>query len=92
MICPGAPGFPQSSTCGTHGTQSSACAVPTPSPRAAAPSATAIVAVPAVDVVFVGFGVAFGVYYAHLFGGGVIRAIFKGDQADFGFLETTLKF
>lgn len=30
-------------------------------------------------------------YYAHLFGGGVVRSIFEGDDADFGFLEITLK-
>lgn len=30
-------------------------------------------------------------YYGHVFGGGVIRAIFDGDSADFGYLEFTLK-
>ncbi len=35
------------------------------------------------------FGV--GVYYGHLFGGSVIRSILKGDQADFGFVEATIK-
>lgn len=34
---------------------------------------------------------ALGAYYGHLFGGSVIRAFFKGDQADFGFIEVTLK-
>jgi hypothetical protein len=31
------------------------------------------------------------VYYAHLFGGSVVRAIFEGDQADFGFIEVTIR-
>jgi hypothetical protein len=30
-------------------------------------------------------------YYGHVFGGGVVRAIFDGDDADFGYLEFTLK-
>jgi len=32
-----------------------------------------------------------GIYYAHLFGGDVVKAIFAGDSADFGFIEVTLK-
>ncbi len=31
------------------------------------------------------------VYYAHLFGGPVVHAIFQGDDADFAFLEATIK-
>ena len=31
------------------------------------------------------------VYYAHLFGDSVVRAIFEGDQADFGFIEVTIR-
>jgi hypothetical protein len=31
------------------------------------------------------------VYYGHLFGGAVVRAIFDGDDADFGYLEATIK-
>src|SRR5262249_5547808 len=31
-----------------------------------------------------------GICYAHLFGGDVVRAIFSGDHADFGFVEVTL--
>ena len=31
------------------------------------------------------------VYYGHVFGGSVVRALFAGDQADFGYLEVTLK-
>jgi hypothetical protein len=31
------------------------------------------------------------VYYGHLFGGSVVRAIFDGDQSDFGFIEMTIK-
>ncbi|MGH7804513.1 MAG: alginate export family protein, partial [Candidatus Binatia bacterium] len=30
-------------------------------------------------------------YYGHVFGGGVIRSLFVGDDADFGYLELTLK-
>jgi hypothetical protein len=30
-------------------------------------------------------------YYGHVFGGRVVRAIFAGDQADFGYVEVTLK-
>lgn len=30
-------------------------------------------------------------YYAHVFGGRAIRAIFAGDQADFGYVEVLLK-
>ncbi|HSD10887.1 MAG TPA: alginate export family protein [Candidatus Binatia bacterium] len=30
-------------------------------------------------------------YYGHLFGGGVVRAIFDGDQADFGYIEVTIR-
>ena len=33
----------------------------------------------------------FGVYYGHLFGGSVVRAVFQGDQADFGFIEVTIR-
>jgi len=33
----------------------------------------------------------FGAYYGHVFGGAVVRSIFEGHQADFGFLEVTLK-
>jgi hypothetical protein len=29
-------------------------------------------------------------YYGHVFGGRVVRAIFAGDQADFGYIEVTL--
>ncbi len=32
-----------------------------------------------------------GLYYGHVFGGGVIRNIFAGDDADFGYFEMTLK-
>lgn len=32
-----------------------------------------------------------GVYYGHLFGGSVIRSIFAGDQADFGFIEAIVR-
>lgn len=32
-----------------------------------------------------------GLYYGHVFGGGVIRSLFVGDDADFGFVELTLK-
>jgi hypothetical protein len=31
------------------------------------------------------------IYYGHVFGGRVVRAIFTEDQADFGYLEVTLK-
>ncbi len=31
------------------------------------------------------------VYYAHLFGGRVVRAIFRGNGADFAFVEATIK-
>ncbi|MGH7823032.1 MAG: alginate export family protein, partial [Candidatus Binatia bacterium] len=31
------------------------------------------------------------VYYAHLFGGGVVRALFDGDDADFAYVEATIK-
>lgn len=31
------------------------------------------------------------IYYGHVFGGGVVRSIFAGDDADFGFLELTLR-
>lgn len=31
------------------------------------------------------------VYYGHLFGGGVVRSIFAGDQADFGYVELLFK-
>ena len=34
---------------------------------------------------------ALSVYYGHVFGGSVVRALFAGDQADFGYLEVTLK-
>ena len=34
---------------------------------------------------------AIGVYYGHLFGGGVVRSIIQGDQADSGFLEFTVR-
>jgi hypothetical protein len=30
-------------------------------------------------------------YYGHLFGDSVVRSIFAGDQADFGFIEVTLR-
>ncbi|MBI3302754.1 MAG: alginate export family protein [Deltaproteobacteria bacterium] len=30
-------------------------------------------------------------YYSHVFGGSVVRSIFAGDQADFGYVEVTLK-
>lgn len=30
-------------------------------------------------------------YYGHVFGGGVVRVLFAGDQADFGYIEVTLK-
>jgi len=33
----------------------------------------------------------FTVYYAHLFGGDVVRKIFADDQADFAYLEVILK-
>ena len=32
-----------------------------------------------------------GIYYAHLFGGDVVRKIFRGDDADFGLFEVTVK-
>jgi hypothetical protein len=32
------------------------------------------------------------VYYAHVFGDAVVRKIFAGDQADFGYVELLLKF
>jgi hypothetical protein len=35
--------------------------------------------------------VSIGLYYGHLFGADVVRSIFQGDQADFGFLEVTLR-
>jgi hypothetical protein len=31
------------------------------------------------------------VYYGHIFGGGVVRSIFAGDQADFGYVEVLFK-
>ena len=31
------------------------------------------------------------VYYVHVFGGGVARALFAGDQADFGYIEMHFK-
>jgi hypothetical protein len=31
------------------------------------------------------------VYYGHAFGGGAVRALFTGDQADFGYVEVTVK-
>jgi hypothetical protein len=30
-------------------------------------------------------------YYSHIFGDSVVRALFAGDQADFGYMEVTLK-
>ncbi|MCS6927563.1 MAG: alginate export family protein [Candidatus Binatia bacterium] len=33
----------------------------------------------------------FTVYYAHVFGNAVVRKIFAGDQADFGYVEMVLK-
>jgi hypothetical protein len=30
-------------------------------------------------------------YYGHVFGGGVVESIFEGDDADFGYLEFTLR-
>lgn len=33
----------------------------------------------------------FAAYYGHLFGGDVVRTIFKGDHADFGYLEATIR-
>lgn len=30
-------------------------------------------------------------YYGHIFGGGVVRSIFAGDQADFGYVEVLFK-
>ncbi len=30
-------------------------------------------------------------YFGHVFGGSVVRALFADDQADFGYLEVTLK-
>ena len=31
------------------------------------------------------------VYYGHIFGGGIVRSIFAGDQADFGYVELLFK-
>jgi alginate export protein len=31
------------------------------------------------------------VYYAHLFGGAIVRGLFAGDDANFGYLEATIK-
>ena len=31
------------------------------------------------------------VYYSHIFGGGIVRSIFAGDQADFGYVEVLFK-
>jgi Alginate export len=30
-------------------------------------------------------------YYGHVFGGGIVRGLFQGDDADFGYLELTLR-
>jgi hypothetical protein len=30
-------------------------------------------------------------YYGHVFGGSVVRGLFSGDDADFGYLEFTLR-